>query len=465
MRSPLLQPRFPPAVTPPSRPLSALETIRAARRNVLEIIPALAYRQPIVSGRFGAARWHMVQEPAALRRIFLDNVDNYPKSEIMLRMLRPAVGDSLFTSDGEVWRWQRRAVAPVFAQRNVAALASVMTATATRAADRLAGCGGSAEMTAEMLSATFDVICEVALAGREHFDAAAYGAAITRYFETVGKASLLDFLQVPDWIPRPGALLGRGAVRTMHAMVSAAIEARRREVRGADDLLDHMLKAEDPETGRRMTPTDLLHNMQFFIVAGHETTALALSWSLLLLASYPEIQERARAEARTALGDAPAGAEHLAAMPYVRQVIEEAMRLYPPVGLLARNVRQHDYLSGRDVLPGDVVFLPIYALHRHAMWWRDPDAFDPDNFSPEAVDKRDRFLHLPFGAGPRACVGASFAMMQAQIILATLLARFRFSPTPGPLPAPVMLMTVRPEPGVRLRIETLARGAAEAPAS
>jgi cytochrome P450 len=433
--------------------LSILETIRAARSNVLEIIPALAYRQPIVSGRFGTAHWHMVQDPTALRRIFLDNVDNYPKSEIMLRMLRPAVGDSLFTSDGDSWRWQRRTVAPVFTQRNVTALAPVMTATATRAAQRLARCGGEAEMTAEMLSATFDVICEVALSGREHFDAAVYGEAITRYFETVGRASIFDFLQVPDWMPRPGAFLGRGAVKTMHGMVAAAIEARRRTgPSGADDLLDHMLKAEDPETGRRMTPSDVLHNMQFFIVAGHETTALSLAWSLLLLAGYPELQERAHAEARTVLGSAPAGAEHLAAMPYIRQVLEESMRLYPPVGLLARNVRQPDVLCGRDIRPGDVVFLPIYALHRHELWWRQPNAFDPENFSAAAVKERDRYLYLPFGAGPRGCIGANFAMMQAQIILATLLARFRFEPGVYPPPRPVMLMTMRPEPGVRLRI-------------
>jgi cytochrome P450 len=304
-----------PTVRAPAEPLSIFQSIRAARRNALEIIPDLAYRQPIVSGRLGS-RWHMVQDPDALRRIFLDNVENYPKSAVMVRMLRPAVGDSLFTSEGDAWRWQRRAVAPVFAQRNVTALAPVMTATAERAWRRLRESGGQAEMVREMLSATFDVICEVALSGREHFDAESYGKAILRYFETAGKASILDFLQVPDWIPRPGALLSLGAVRTMHRMVAQAIEARRKEASGkADDLLDHMLKAEDPQTGRRMSPTDLLHNMQFFIVAGHETTALALSWSLLLLALHPDAQERAREEAQTILGSRAAGAEHLPAMP------------------------------------------------------------------------------------------------------------------------------------------------------
>ncbi len=445
----------PPKVDPPTRPLTVAESVETARRNVLEIIPLVAYHQPIVSGRMGP-RWHMVQDPTALRRIFLDNVDNYPKSEVMIRMLRPAVGESLFTSEGQNWRWQRRAVAPVFAQRNVVALAPVMTATAERASARLHEAGGEAELVGEMLSATFDVICDVALSGREHFDAKAYGAAILRYFETAGKASLLDFLRVPYWVPRPGELLGLPAVRTMHRMVSQAIEERRRQgPGGADDLLDYMLKAEDPETGRRMSPTDLLHNMQFFIVAGHETTALALSWSLLLLALHPEIQEAARAQAQAVLGGRAAGSDDLDAMPLVRQVLEEAMRLYPPVGLLARDVRASDTLGGRAIEPGDVVFLPIYALHRHHLWWEEPNAFRPERFAPELAKTRDRFLYLPFGAGPRVCVGSNFAMMQAQIILSTLLSRFRFSPAFGPLPKPTMSMTVRPDLGVRLKVEPL----------
>jgi len=446
---------MPPRIDPPVRPLSPFEAMRAAKNNVLGIIPSLAYVQPMLSGRLGS-RWHMVQDPGALKRIFLDNVENYPKSEIMLRMLRPAVGDSLFTLEGEAWRWQRRAVAPVFAQRNVVALAPMMTATAERAVERLRAAGEAPEILGEMLSATFDVICNVALSGRDHFDAETYSAAIIRYFETVGRASVLDFLHVPYWFPRPGAILGQSSVKTMHAMVGQAIEDRRRNGQtGADDLLDYMLKAEDPETGRRMSPQDLVHNMQFFIVAGHDTTALTLAWALLLLAGDQDAQGRARAEAQSVLGESAAGAEHLGDMPYARQILEETLRLYPPVGLLARNVRERDLLAGREILPNDTLFLPLYALHRHRMWWDDPDRFDPDNFAPEKTSARDRYLHLPFGAGPRICVGANFAMMQAQIILGMLLARFRFHLADAPMPVPTMTMTVRPEGGVSLKVETL----------
>jgi cytochrome P450 len=143
-------------------------------------------------------------------------------------------------------------------------------------------------------------------------------------------------------------------------------------------------------------------------------------------------------------------------MPYVKQIIEEAMRLYPPVGMLARNVREPDSLCGREILPGDILFLPIYALHRHQMWWQRSNQFDPARFSPSAAQSRDRYLYLPFGAGPRVCVGSNFAMMQAQIILATLLSRFRFG-TVEALPMPTMSMTVRPDPGVRLAVAPVER--------
>ncbi|HEY4077829.1 MAG TPA: cytochrome P450 [Rhizomicrobium sp.] len=436
------------------RRLSRLETALVARRNVLEIIPALSYRQPIVSGEM-LLRWHMLADPAGMKRVMLDRLSNYPKSEIMRRMLRPAIGDSLFNADGAEWKWQRQAVAPVFTHRNVLALAPAMTATAERACARLTASGGRAEMVSEMLTATFDVICDVALSGREHFDGATFSKAIMQYFRTAGRASLLDFLGFPEWFPRPGELLAGASVRTMHDMVAAAIDARRNQTDApADDLLAHMLAAEDPETAHRMTAEELVFNMQFFIVAGHETTALALSWALYLLANAPDWQEQVRTQALAQLAGRAATPDDLATMPLVRQVLEEAMRLYPPVGLLARTVVEKDELCGRQMRPGDIVFLPIWALHRHELLWQRPAEFDPARFGPDI--RLDKYQYLPFGAGPRVCVGADFAMMQAQIILATLVQNFRFLPG-APTPRPVMMMTVRPEPGVFLQVQRVAR--------
>jgi cytochrome P450 len=451
---PLASPFIPVGAPVHRRRLTRIETGLVARRNVLEIIPSLTYKQPIVSGEM-LQRWHMLADPGGMKRVLLDNLSNYPKSEIMRRMLRPAIGNSLFNADGAEWKWQRQAVAPVFTHRNVLALAPAMTATAERACRRLAQCHGRAELVSEMLTATFDVICDVALSGREHFESATFSDAITQYFRTAGRASLMDFLGIPDWFPRPGRFLAASSVRTMHGMVGAAIEARRKSIGGpADDLLDHMLAATDPETGRKMTSEDLINNMQFFIVAGHETTALAISWALYLLANAPEYQDEAREQAQRQLGGRAAEPEDLAAMPTIEQILEEAMRLYPPVGLLARAAVGEDELCGRPIKSNDIVFLPIWALHRHELLWDRPAEFDPTRFSASNSAGHDKYQYLPFGAGPRICVGANFAMLQAQIILATLIQKFRFAPS-LPTPRPIMMMTVRPEPGVFLQVEAI----------
>jgi cytochrome P450 len=344
-------------------------------------------------------------------------------------------------------------VTPVFQPRNLAALSPVMTAAADAASARLAAAtGGVAEVHAEMVAATFDIICDTALSGRERLDRKRVSSAVTRFIETAGSVSLLDVMGVPQWVPRLNRL-DRSDARRMDRMVDGVIAARRR--RGAmpqPDLLDLMLNAQDPETGRRHTPAEVRNNLLAFLIAGHETTALALSWSLFLCAFDPAVQARAADEAQAVLGDRAADAADCAKLPYVRQVIDEAMRLYPPAGLLSRGARRGDMLLGRAIEPAETVMVPVWAVHRHRALWDDPDAFDPDRFAPERARARHRYAYLPFGAGPRVCIGMGFALMEATIILATLLARLRFDLLPGQRPLPRMLVTVRPEPGIVLRI-------------
>lgn len=444
----------PPKVAVATAPLSILETVRKARRNVLEIVPALAFRQPMITG-VTVARWHMVMDPDSLERILKDRVEDYPKSPVTKRLLRPAIGESLFIAEGAHWRWQRRAAAPVFAHRHLVALSPFMSAAAERSAARIGeemAAKGGVEAYAQMIAATFDVICDVALSGKDTLDRPAVSRAIDEYMETVGKVSLLDVLAVPTWVPRPATLFRRRS-SDLRPLMDRVIAARRNEP-AREDLLDLMRFAEDPESGRKMTPEELRDNMLAFIVAGHETTALALAWALWLLAIDPATQERAREEARSAIGNGPAEAAHLPSLGYVGQVLEEAMRLYPPAAFLARIAKAEDRLCGRPIMAGDILMLPIYALHRHRMLWEDADAFDPERFAPTAARGRHRYQYLPFGAGPRICIGMGFALMEAKLILATLLARWRFTPG-GPLPEPAMTLTLRPSGGVRLRAEPI----------
>ncbi|MEM5522144.1 cytochrome P450 [Sulfitobacter sp. AS59] len=446
------QPPLPVRVPLVTRPWGILKSLQMARRNILSIIPAIATKQPMVSGKTGK-RWHMVMDPTAIREVLLDRLEDYPKSLVVKNLLKPAIGDSLFIAEGAHWRWQRRAAAPVFSARNMLNLSPMMTSAAERSCDRITAAGPRAiNMLDEMVTTTFDVISDVTFSGDDTIDRDAVHVAIEDYIAQAGKVSLFDILGFPDWVPRPDRIVSGKAVRQMKRLADTAIEARaKRGSDGTPDLLDLLLDGMDPKTKRQMNTAELRDNLLTFIVAGHETTALTLSWSLYLMGFDQAAQDKARAEAQSVLQGRAATGDDVEHLPYIRQIIDEALRLYPPAGMLSRTAQKHDTLGGREVRPGDTVMIPIYALGRHEQLWDDPDAFKPERFA----DRKsiDRYAYLPFGDGPRICIGASFALQEAVIILATLLSRFKFTAVAGKDPEPVMILTLRPEGGVWLTAE------------
>ncbi len=431
-------------------PLSVLQTLRAARRNVLEIVPDICTKQPMVSGKTAMVRWHMVMDPAALRRVLKDNLANYPKSDITKNLLRPAIGDSLFIAEGAHWRWQRRAAAPVFSHRNIAALAPIMSASAEAVCERLAG-QAEADMFEEMVAATFEVISNVTFSGAGEMAGGDVHAAIDRFIDQSARVSLMDIIGIPTWVPRPSRLFSGNPVADMKRVADAAIEKRRKVgAKAVPDLLDLLLEGMDPETKRQMNSAELRDNLLTFIVAGHETTALTLAWALYLCAFDQDVQEKLFAEVSEVLGGRIAGPEDIGKLPYTEQVIKETLRLYPPASFISRTAQGADELCGREIRKKDTVMLPIYALQRNQELWPEPDAFKPERFAKGA--KYDRFAWLPFGDGPRVCIGAHFAMVEAQIILASLISRYKFEPIAGKAPVPEMVLTLRPKGGVWLKI-------------
>ncbi|WP_425039719.1 cytochrome P450 [Primorskyibacter sp. S187A] len=436
-----------------TKPMTLLQSLSAARNNLLQILPEIATRQPMVSGKTGT-RWHMVMDPPSIKRIVLERLDDYPKSKVTKNLLRPAIGDSLFIAEGAHWRWQRRAAAPVFTHRNIMNLAPMMTGAAARCAERIENAGPRAvNLFDEMVTTTFDVISDVTFSGDEGFDRQSVHTAIDAYIDQAGRISLFDVLGFPDWVPRPGRMIvGGTGLKDMKAIADQTIEARaKRGTEGVPDLLDLLLSGEDPETKRSMTTSEVRDNLLAFIVAGHETTALALSWALYLCAFDQDVQDRARAELQGVIKDGVVRGEDVAQLPLIRAIVDEALRLYPPAGIVSRTAQVADELCGREIRPGDTVMIPIYALHRHHMLWEEPDAFRPDRWL--TGKKPDRYSYFPFGDGPRICIGASFALTEAVIILGTLLARHKFTPVPGRTPEPVMILTLRPDGGVWLEAE------------
>lgn len=428
------------------------KSLNAARQNVLSIIPQVATKQPIVSGKTGK-RWHMVMDPNALRRVLLEKVDDYPKSDVTKNLLKPAIGDSMFIAEGAHWKWQRRAAAPVFSHRNVMNLGPIMSEAAERSVKRIEAAGPRAvDYLDEMVNTTFDVITDVTFSGGEGFDRGAVHKAIDGYIAEAGKISLFDILGAPEWVPRPGRVMSGKALKEMKSLADRSIEDRmERGPKDVPDLLDLLLDGEDPDTKRRMNTPELRDNLLTFIVAGHETTALTLAWSLYLCAFDRDVQEQARAEARHVLNGRIAEAADVVNLPITRHIIDEALRMYPAAGMISRTALQEDTLCDRQIKPGDTVVVPIYALHRNELLWNDPNAFLPYRFADRKAI--DRYAYLPFGDGPRICIGASFAIQEAVIILATLLSRFRFNPVKGRDPKPVMILTLRPEGGVWLTAE------------
>lgn len=437
-----------------TEPWGLFRTLRTARRNVLEILPELTTRQAIVTGTTGK-RWHMLCDPTGIQRVFKTHVDNYPKSLVTKNMLRPAIGDSMFIAEGAHWRWQRRAAAPVFSPRNVANLGPVMSHAADRAVARLEQQNGAAaDMYEEMITATFEVISDVTFSADAGFDRGEMHGAIDGYISQAAKLSLMDILGFPDWVPRPGRLFAGNDLKRMKSAADTAVDTRRsRPTPDIPDLLDLLLSGEDSETKRSMNTAELRDNLLTFIVAGHETTALTLSWALYLCAFAPEVQERARLEAEAVLQGRTATAEDCADLPYLRQIIDETLRLYPPAPLLSRTALKEDVICDREIRAKDTVAIPVYCLHRNHLIWENADSFDPDRFADTSAI--DRFAYLPFGAGPRICIGAGFAIQEAIIILATLLTKFRFHAIEGRDPKPVMILTLRPEGGVWLKTEKL----------
>ena len=448
----MTSPAQPVSVPLVSEPWGILKSLQMARRNVLRILPQIATTQPMVSGKTGK-RWHMVMEPPAIKRILLDALDDYPKSVVTKNLLKPAIGESLFIAEGAHWRWQRRAAAPVFSHRNVMNLAPIMTAAAERACDRIAAARPRAvDMLDEMVTTTFDVISDVTFSGGDAFDRDAVHHAIDQYIAEAGKISLFDILGFPDWVPRPGRVMSGQALKEMKSVADRAIEDRaRRGHQGVPDLLDLLLAGEDPKSNRRMNTAELRDNLLTFIVAGHETTALTLAWAMYLVGFDQDVQDRARAEAQSVLQGRAATGEDVENLPFIRMIIDETLRLYPAAGIISRTAQKADTLCDREVRPGDTVMIPIYALGRNRLLWDDPDAFRPERFADRKAI--DRYAYLPFGDGPRICIGASFALQEAVIILATLLSRFKFTAVPGKTPEPVMILTLRPQGGVWMTAE------------
>jgi cytochrome P450 len=446
---------------PPDRPLPFWKFMRVMRDNQLAAIPRVAYEQPVVEQKILWFRTLLVSDPAAVKEILLDRVAEYPKTALEKRALGLAVGKGLLTSDGEVWRAHRRIMAPSFDHRSIVGYAPIMTEATERQLDRwdaLAN-GASVDIADAMMRVTLDIISQTMFSADSNGMVDMVDHAIRAFQETVefGLADLLPVLRQRRW---------RAREREAHRIFADFDRAIRGliadRVKAADeagtDLLGRLIAARDDETGGGMSAEELRDQVVTIFLAGHETTAVAMSWTWYLLSQHPAALAKLEAELETVLGGRPPRHEDLVRLPYARMVIEESMRLYPPApGLSVRLATEDRVICGVKAPKGTAISVMPWVLHRHRLLWDEPERFDPERFSPARSAGRHRFAYLPFGAGPRICIGAAFAMAEAMLMLVTVAQRYRLHLMPDQIVDPWHRITLRPRYGLKMRLERRVR--------
>ncbi|MGE0502728.1 MAG: cytochrome P450 [Rhizobiaceae bacterium] len=446
-------PFVPPAPKPRTRPPSLLELVRIVRRNPLELWGEPSYNLPWILVRGIGGPLVIANDPGLIRHILVDNVSNYRMGRMRQKILRPILRDGLLTAEGGIWKRSRKAMAPVFTPRHIAGFAGPMLARTQAFATRYED-GATVDAARDMTHLTYDILAETLFSGEIAGEPGSFEHQVDRLFETMGRIDPLDLLGAPDWIPRIGRLRGRRVMAFFRRIVADTIAMRKdRLARGQDDapadFLTLLLDAEGPDG---LSREEIEDNIITFVGAGHETTARALGWTLYCLAETPWERERIEAEADAVVASGTEPAQWLDLMPHARAAFEEAMRLYPPAASIGREAIDADSYQTLSIPAGAQVQIMPWTIHRHRRLWEQPDAFMPERFMPRNRDAIDRYQYLPFGAGPRVCIGASFAMQEAAIIMAVLMSRFRFDTLPDTKPWPVQKLTTQPEGGLPMRV-------------
>lgn len=426
------------------------ELLRRARRNLIEVWAEDQFAQEVISTRVLAQPIVVCNSPATVQAAFIDEAAALErKSPQMRHALEPLLGDGLFISDGPVWRERRRAVAPVTHASRLAELAPAMSKAAAERANIWAALppGAPVDMLAQMAELAAEVICGT-LFGRRLGAAAAREVvdAFSRYQATVPQIDLFSLVGLPDWVPRPRPLRLRAEVRRIHAVVDRLIGAIMAGQRDGASVVGAMAAAGLDATACRNEAVTLF-------MAGHETSANAMAWAWFLLSQAPDAAARMRAEADAVLEGRVAEWADLPRLPFVRAVVEEALRLYPPVPLLARSASAPLVIGGHAVSRGALVLAVPWLLHRNPRFWEKPDHFMPERF---LAGRPQRHAYIPFSYGPRVCTGAQFALAETVICLATLAQRFAPRLAPGARVMPVCRLTLRPGDGLPMLLDRVA---------
>jgi cytochrome P450 len=407
----------------------------------------------------------LINHPDYIRYVLQENYRNYSKQMDEYRRLGWILGQGLLTSDGDLWLRQRRLAQPAFHRKRIEAYGTIMQEAAREMLDQWQepACQGKpVDVAEEMMRVTLRVVGETLFSVDLSDAANAIGPAFSFVNEYLSKDAE-QFLAIPRWVPTRRNRQFQAAVAQLNQAVDQIISRRRQHPEDSGDLLSMLMMARDEETGEGMSDRQLRDEVMTLMLAGHETTANSLTWTFYLLSQHPAVAQNLRHEIDRVLvapetgRKRPPAVADLPQMPYTRMVIEESLRLYPVAWTFGRMALADDEIGGYQVRAGTPIYISTYAVHRHPDFWDAPDTFDPERFTPERSEGRHRFAYIPFSGGPRQCIGNNFAMMEAQLILASVVQRYQLELVPGHPVEPEPLITLRPRYGLPMQLE--ARGA------
>ena len=432
---------------------------RRARDQPFPGLTERMFEEPIVSGRTLFGSYMLVSDPAGVRRVLVENAANYPKTSMDLRFFTALFGGGLLGTDGEVWRRHRRVMAPAFDPRSVAAYGPAIAASAREFLTRWDALpnGAAVDMAQEMKALTLQVIARTVFSTDSAEIIDLIGGTLSRGLEAASQANILDLLPViGEWRMKARERRLAASSAGLDEAVAALVKAREANLAAAPaDLLTRLVAAKDEEGGGAgLTPKEIRDEIITIFMAGHETTAGTLSWTWYVLSQRPVEAARLGAELDAVLAGRPPTPEDLPNLTYTRRVVEESMRLFPAApGLSTRRAREADEVCGHPVPKGAAVTIMPWVIHRHRRLWDDPERFDPDRFAPEGSAGRPRFAYLPFGAGPRVCIGQVLALNESILILAALAQRYSPRLAPGAQVVPQANVTLQFKTGLKMTLE------------
>jgi cytochrome P450 len=405
----------------------------------------------IVHMRWVSRHAYFISHPDYVRQVLVDEADKFYKAPIYRDLLSYFLGNGLLTSDGDFWRRQRKLAQPAFHTKRIQSYAGVMVDYTARLLSEWQP-GQMRDLNRDMTRLTLSIVAKTLFNADIEKDANRIGNALTDILEVTTKRIQSPIQVIPDWIPTEGNKRRKAAVRELDAIVLGMIEQRRAANEDQGDLLSMLMLARD-DAGQGMTDQQLRDEAVTIVLAGHETTANALSWTWYLLAQHPEAEATLHAELDRVLGGRLPTTDDLRQLPYAEMVIKESMRLYPPIPSFARLAMEDLVIGGYSVPKGMIVSMAPHVIHRDPRWYPEPDEFRPERFTREFEKSLPKGAYLPFSTGPRICIGNSFAMMEAVLILATIAQRYRLVLVPGQTITPHAALTLRPQPNIQVKLE------------